>query len=200
MLRFYKLISTLLHPVVIPTIGSLLFLHLTPQIIIKERQYLLLAIVFFATYIVPIIILFILKTLGVISSFKVSTIKERKIPLFVMMIVFYILGNLFYNIPEFKEFGMLFYGTNIAMAIIYLLFSFQLKVSLHLMSISSAIGFFLIFGYVNSITTLPIVAILFLLSGLLGSSRLYLKAHSKQEVYLGFFLGFFCQFVIFYIL
>jgi membrane-associated phospholipid phosphatase len=34
-------------------------------------------------------------------------------------------------------------------------------------------------------------------SGLVGASRLYLKEHTPSQVYLGFLLGVFCQFILF---
>lgn len=200
MLRFYKLISTLLHPIVIPTLGTLLFLSITPEVISIKRQYLLLAIVFIATYIVPLITLLVLKTLGVIKSFKVTTIKERKTPLFSLLIVFYLLGKFFYNIPVFEELGLLFYGTTIAIVVVYFLFFFNIKTSLHIMSMGSVIGFFLIFGNLYSISILPIVVVLIFLTGVLASARLHLKAHTPLEISVGFFVGLFCQFTIFYLL
>ncbi|MFN0728219.1 hypothetical protein [Polaribacter gochangensis] len=199
-MKFHKFISVILHPIVIPTIGVLLFLSITPNEIRKERQYLLISIVFFSTYIVPLISLIILKTLGFIKSFQVESINERKIPLFLMLLIFYILGRNLIQISDFKELGMLFYGTNVSLAIIYLLFSFQIKSSLHIMSLSSALGFFLLLGNVYSISILPIAIIIILLIGVLASSRLYLKAHNQKEIYLGFFIGLAGQFIAYSLL
>lgn len=178
-----------MHPIVIPTIGVLLFLSITPDVIDKNRRYLLISIVFFTTYILPIISLTILKALGLITNFKVSNIKERKIPLFIMVIIFYALGSLLYNIPVFRELGVLFFGINVALLIIYFLFYFKIKSSLHIMSMSSALAFFLIYGSVHSISILPIAIALIILTGVLASSRLHLKAHTPLEIYFGFFIG-----------
>ena len=194
-MKVHKLISVILHPIVIPTIGVLLFLSITPNEIIKERQYLLISIVFFSTYIVPLISLIILKSLGFIKSFQVESIKERKIPLFIMLFVFYLLGKNLINIPDFKELGLLFFGTNISLALVYLLFSLQIKSSLHIMSLSSVLGFFLIYGNIYSISTLPITIVIIVLTGVLASSRLHLKAHNQKEIYLGFFIGLISQFI-----
>jgi len=188
-LKFHKFISVILHPIVIPTIGVFLFLALTPNVIQKERQYLVLSIVFFSTYILPIILLVILKTLGFIKSFQVVSINERKIPLFLMLLVFYILGSILIKIPVFKELGVLFYGTNLALIATYMLFFFKIKTSLHILSMSSTLGFFLIYGALHSISILPIAISIIVLTGLLASARLHLKAHNPQEIYLGFFLG-----------
>ena len=194
-MKFHKLISVILHPVVVPTIGVLLFLALTPIIIRKERQYLLISIVFFSTYIVPIISLIILKFIGLIKSFQVESINERKVPLFLMLIIFFVLGRFLINIPDFRELGVLFYGTNLALVIIYFLFFFKIKTSLHIVSMSSMIGFFLFFGTDNSINIVPIAILLLLLTGLLASARLHLKAHTPKEIYIAFFLGITTQFL-----
>ena len=58
-MKFHKLISVILHPIVIPTIGVILFFLLSSEYISKERQYLLIGIVFFSTYIIPLILLII---------------------------------------------------------------------------------------------------------------------------------------------
>jgi len=68
------------------------------------------------------------------------------------------------------------------------------------MSMSSVVGFFLIFGSVHSISILPIIGVLILLTGVLASARLHLKAHTKLEIYVGFCAGIFSQFATFYIL
>ena len=199
-MKFHKFISVLLHPIVIPTIGILLFLSITPNEIKKERQYLLISIVFFSTYVIPLISLIILKTLGVVKSFQVESIKERKTPLFIMLIIFYVLGKLLINIPDFRELGILFYGTNISLALVYLLFFFQIKSSLHILSMSSTLGFFLLFANNYSISILPLGSILIILTGILASARLHLKAHNQKEIYLGFFIGLIGQFLGFIML
>lgn len=199
-MKFHKFISVILHPIVIPTIGVLLFLALTPGVIRRERQYVLLSIVFFSTYIVPILFLILLKAVGLIKSFHVEGIKERKVPLFLMILIFYILGKFLIKIPDFKELGVLFYGTNLALIIIYILFFFNIKTSLHVVSLSSALGFFLIYGILNVIPILPIISSLIVLIGLLASARLHLKAHKPLEVYLAFFLGLISQCIAYLLL
>lgn len=199
-MKFYKFISVLLHPIVIPTIGALLFLLLTPNNISSQKQYLLISIVFIATYLIPLIVLIVLKSLGLISSFKVHSIKERKIPVVIMLVIFFVLGRLFYAIPDFKEMGILFYATDLALLSIYILFILKIKTSLHIMSMASIIGFVLFFSIKYQIASLPIIAILFVITGILSSARLHLKAHNTQEIYIGFFLGLLCQGTLFYYL
>ena len=184
----------------IPTIGVLLFLWVSPTYIDPKRQYLLLSIVFFATYVIPLVSLIVLKAIGYVKSFQAESIKERKTPIFIMLVIFFILGKFLYNITDFKELGLLFFGTILALIVVYILFILRIKTSLHVLSMSNALGFFIIYGTLYNINTTIIMIALVLLTGLLASARLELNAHNKKEVYIGFFLGLLSQFSVFYFL
>ena len=188
-MKFHKLISALLHPIVIPTIGLVCFLALTKERIPQQVAYFLLSVIFVTTYLVPLLFLFILKRLKLIRNFQVSTISERKIPLFLMLIIFTILGRNLIAIPTFKPLGILFHGTNIALIVVYLLFFFKIKTSLHVISMSSLFMFFLMYCTLQGMNAIPVIIPLLLLTGLLASSRLCLKAHTPKEVYIAFFVG-----------
>jgi len=150
-----------------------------------------------ATYFIPLCTLFVLKSLKRIHSFEVATIKERKIPLFLMILLFAILGNNLANLSIFRDFSLLFYGATYALISVYFLFIIKLKTSLHLLAIGMLVGFFLALAAVHSISVLPIIIILILLSGLLASARLEVEAHSPKEIYTGFFIGVFSQIIVF---
>ena len=188
-MKFQKLVSVLLHPIVLPTIGAILYLLILPSSINREQQFFIIGFIFTTTYLVPLGILILLKGLKLIQSFKMHTIKERKIPLFLMILLFTVLGNILLRTAIFRDFGMLFYGTSFGLIIIYLFSIFNIKMSLHLLSMGSMVGFFIMMGMEYMTPLAPILLILILFSGLLASSRLHLKAHTPKEVYLGFFFG-----------
>jgi len=199
-MRFHKIISTVLHPVVIPTLGVLLYFIFVSQSIAQKQQLLLLALVFGITYVIPVVSLILLKSLRLIESFQVHTIRERIIPVLMMLVLFYVLGDILANVPILRDLGFLFYGTSLSLLCIFLLFSVGLKSSLHLVSMGSAVGFFLIIMNVYIMPLLPIIMVLILLSGLLASSRLYLKAHTPAELFSGFMIGVISQIVVFWVL
>ena len=197
-MKFYKFISVILHPIVIPTLGVLLFLSISPALILPQRQYLLLSIIFFFTYVVPLISLIIFKALGVIKSYHVKTIEERKLPMFLILVIFYSLGKFLIESTLFRELGILFYGTILALLLCYGLFFFKIKTSLHVLSISSATGFFMIYGASNQIQMIPVISVLMIFTGILATARLELKAHRPSEIYIGFFLGILSQCISYY--
>ncbi|CAL2076399.1 conserved membrane hypothetical protein [Tenacibaculum dicentrarchi] len=199
-MRWSKFISTILHPIVIPTIGIILYFILTPVYLSRYQQYTLLGVVFVATYIIPILLLVFLKTVKYIKSYEVYGIKERKIPVFFMMSLLFLLGKFFSEITIIKDLSYLFFGVVFGLGVIYILFSLKIKASLHLLSLGATTGYFLLFQKIHNITILPLIIVLILLSGLSASARLHLKAHTVKEVYLGFFIGILSPFIAFYIL
>ncbi|MFD0992501.1 phosphatase PAP2 family protein [Tenacibaculum geojense] len=199
-MRWDKFISSILHPVVMPTVGVLLYYFLVPYNFETSKLYTLLGIIFITTYILPILLLIVLKSLGQINSFEVFSIKERKIPLFFMVSLFLLLGNFFYKIGYFRDLSYLFLGIVMALIIVFIIFLLNFKTSLHLLSIGSAVGFFLMFQIQYQINIWPVIYILIVLSGVLGASRLSLKAHTLNEVCAGFILGIISQIAINYIL
>lgn len=199
-MRWHKFISSILHPIVMPTIGILLYFIFSPTQLTQKQQLTVLSIVFIATYIIPLLLLVFLKAVGYINSFQVFSIKERKVPLFFMITLLFFLAELFRKLSIVRDLSYLFYGIVLGLIITYMLFFTNLKSSLHLLSMGGAVGYFLIFQEIHDINTLPIVITFIILSGILATSRLYLKAHTPKEVYTGFFLGFCTQFIVYFAL
>ncbi len=92
-MKFHKFISTILHPIVVPTIGVMLYFLIIPNTFESNQKLAILSLIFVVTYLIPLLILVLLKKLGFINSYQTETIKERKLPIALMIIVFYLLGN-----------------------------------------------------------------------------------------------------------
>jgi hypothetical protein len=197
--RFYKLISTILHPIVIPTIGVMLYFLLIPNNLGSNLKLTILSLVFVVTYLIPLLIIFIFKKLKIIQSYQIESIKERKIPIAIMIVLFYLFGNTLNSINNLRDLGLLFYATSLGLVVIYLLFNFKIKASIHLLSLGISAGFFMVLSSVNSQSFTIVIIIIFLLAGLLASARLHLKAHSTKEIYIGFFIGILSTFGLHYL-
>lgn len=189
-MRFHKIISTILHPIVIPTVGVMLYFLLIPNNYYANQKLSVLSLVFIVTYLIPLLVLILLKRLKIIKSYQTKSIKERKLPVALMIFLFYLLGNTINNIANLRDLNLLFYATSIGLFVIYLLFFIKIKASIHLLSLGISAGFFMALSNNYSQSYLIIVIIIIiLLAGILGSARLHLKAHTKREVYIGFVLG-----------
>jgi hypothetical protein len=198
--RFYKFISIVFHPIVIPTIGILLYFIFTPNNINYFTKAIVLGFIFVTTYILPLFILILFKKLNLIKSFKAESIQERKTPVVIMIIVFYLLGSTFKKSPNLSDIGLLFYATCLGLICIYTLFSLKIKTSIHLLSIGITTGFFFTLTTLYNENLILLISSLLLLSGLMANARLHLKAHTEKEVYIGFFIGFVSPILLFYCL
>ncbi len=190
----------MLHPIVIPTIGITLYFILIQNSFSRNQKFAVLGLIFITTYIVPLLILILFRRFKLIKSFKADSIKERKVPVAMMIVLFYLLGNTLYGIENLKDLGMLFYATSLGLVSIYILFAFKIKTSIHLISIGITVGFFYVLSFIYQQNLIAVIVCGLLLSGMLASARLHLKAHTQKEVYLGFVLGFLAPSIVFYFL
>ena len=138
------MISIVLHPIVLPTIGVLFYFILIPNNFNSNQRLALLGLIFVTTYIVPLLILIFFKKFKLINSFEAESIQERKIHIALMIIIFYLLGNTLKDIPNLFDIGLLFYATALGLLLIYILFVFKIKTSIHVLSLGITSGFFFI--------------------------------------------------------
>ena len=188
-MRFSKFISIFFHPINFPVIGSLLYFLLIPKHIFKPQEYTFLAVIFFLTYIFPLILLFLLKRFRMISSYHMVSVEERKFPTILFISISFIIWNWLYKSSLVDLLSLLFLGYGIAFIISYILLYLKIKISLHTGAIGGLIGFLIYFGYHYQINLTLFLALFFVLCGLIASSRLRLKAHTSTEVFVGFVIG-----------
>jgi len=190
---FLKVISYIFHPLFIPMAGTLAYFMITPKYSPIEVQSGNILPIFILTVIIPIIAYFILKNIGLVSTVFMPTVKERRYPLYIhilllLMVVYKVIPNNFTIELHFYFLGLI----AAAMTALVLLF-FKLKVSMHLMGMGSLFMFLVCLSIHFEINITLAVSLLTLATGLVTTSRLYLKAHSKPEVLIGFFIGMISQ-------
>lgn len=198
-MKIEKIISYIFHPVLFSTIGAILFFIIQPKYIPKELAYNVIGVVFLSTYIIPILFLYILVKKKSVDSFHLKTIKERKFPIIFFIILTFLLGFRLLNLKITDILSYLFIASSLSLMIVYSLFIFNQKTSLHTLGIGGLTGFLMLLSFHYKIKLLPLIAIFFILFGLISYSRLKLKAHSQIEVFLGFFVGIISQVIIYFI-
>lgn len=188
-----KLFSFIFHPLFIPFGGALSFFLAAPRIFQEPADSSYLLPIFILTVVVPIIFFFILRNLKMISSIFAPTLDERKYPLLLSLIIYLLV--LYKVIPKYQipELYFYFLGLLLASMTLLLLVYLKVKASIHLMGMGSLL-FFLVALSINFEINITIALSLFTLAtGLVASSRLYMKAHTKPELLAGFLIGFLSQ-------
>ena len=194
---FYKFVSIIFHPLLFSFIGTFLYLFLSPKHYIKSQEYIILIIIFTSTYILPILLLLFLKKMNLIKDFHLRSIKERKYPVLFFIVLSFLIGRMLLNIQIVNLLAFSFFGVAVALSFTYLLFNFNIKSSLHTLGMGGLVGFVIIMSFEYQLNFNLIIAILFILSGLIAVSRIELKAHYHREVYIGFLLGIGSQIISF---
>lgn len=194
---FSRIISYLFHPVLFSTIATFLYFIILPSHISKESKRAIISIVFISTYIIPIVLIFFLKRFKLIENYYLRSISERKFPLLFMILLFTLLGKLLLETKIVNLLAFSFFGCALALLLIYLLFFARIKASLHTMGIAGLIGLICVLSHLYKQNYLPIIITLFMLFGIIATSRLKLKAHTHLEVYLGFCIGLVSQLVLY---
>jgi hypothetical protein len=198
--RVYKIISVILHPIVIPTISVLLYFIFISNNNTSKTKLALLSLIFVTTYLIPLLIIILFRKLNLIQSFSANSIEERKLPVALMIILCYLLANTIAHINDMKDISLLFYATSAALTLLYICLAFRLKTSPHLLSVGISTGFFIVLSIIHSNNFAIVVMIHMILAGLLANARLYVTGNTPNGVYLGFFLGFMSPFGVFYFL
>ena len=197
---FHKAISYIFHPIVFSIIAALLYFITLPSHITKQSEYIILLIVFLATYVTPILLLLFLKRFKMIHSYHLETIKERKFPTLFMIVLFVLLGKRLLETQVVDLLAYSFLACAFALLCVYMLFLVNLKASLHTLSVAGLIGFICVISYQYKLNLLIPIIILFLLSGVIATARLKLGAHQPKEIYIGFLIGFVTQVASYYFL
>lgn len=215
---FAKIISFLFHPlfITIYSLSAIYFLH--PFIFDNEdnnSKIIFIAYSILSTIIIPILAILLLKNLNIIETFKMEKKTERIGPLIVVSIVYLWLFINYKNSTELPlDFAAMMLGASIAVLTAFFINNF-IKISLHALSMGSVISLFLILKYKLEYSGLSfktssfasvelsldfLIILVLILSGLVGTSRLILKAHTEKELFLGYLVGFITQLIAFKII
>lgn len=183
------------HPILLPTWMFLIFIVTGVCRIYHINELIYLGIVFLTTFIVPIIIIFLTKKLGMIHSFLMESREERLIPILIVTVFMFPVSSFFKRIPGLSMYYY-FIQCSIILSFMTLLVSMRWKVSLHTTGWGCFTAFLMIMTKISMKVYLPFFIASILLSGIIASARLYLKSHNDAQIYVGFAMGFILVFVM----
>lgn len=188
-----QLLSVIFHPLLMPTYLFYIILYLLPQSVITfptESRWIIMALMFFTTFVVPGLGTYYMYRNGYISNMEVADRPERNMPFFFTTVCFAVTSYLFYQENYFDR--LLFYTMFLITLSVFLtyLFSFFWKISAHGVGVGGTLGILILLNALlpeNNILYIVVAAIV--MAGAVLSARLALDAHTSTEVYSGFLLG-----------
>lgn len=128
----------------------------------------------------------------------IGNVSQRKIPLVLQVLLLSVLAFKTFTLEAIPELFYFFLGSILSSICGLILVFFSKKISLHMVGMS-ALTVFCIAGSIHFQTKeILFVSILLLCNGIVASSRLYMKAHSGQELILGYIIGMLPQVFLLY--
>jgi hypothetical protein len=167
----------------------LLYFFLTDRYHTYQEFFLIMIQIIILTILIPISVFYFLMTLGKADSFMIKDISQRKIPLLVNAILLYILITQSITSEIIPELYYFFFGALVSTIMTFLLIYANLKASIHMVGISALTVFVIGFSLHTQINHIYLVAFLLTITGLVATSRLYMKAHDNKELIAGFLAG-----------
>lgn len=197
MMPFWRFISYLFHPLFAPLAGVVAYYLVSPEYAPPEMQRAVVLSTLILTIGIPVIFFFLFRHIGWIHSVYLHETSERKLPLYIFILLIFIMArNIIFPTLAFSLYyyfiGVL--GTLIAaLVLVY----FKMKASMHMMGISGLTVFILGLSVHYEINITLALAGLVMSMGLVASARLYMGAHNSSELWTGFFVGIVPQFITF---
>ena len=189
MKKILSFFSYVFHPMFISVYAVLLYFFLTDRYHSYQELFLIMIQIIILTILIPISMFYFLMTLGKANSLMLSEITQRKIPLAINAFLLYILITQSIREEVIPELYFFFFGALASTIITFLLIFVNLKASIHMIGISSITVFIIGFSLHTQVNHIYLVATFLLLTGIVATSRLSMKAHDGKELIAGFLVG-----------
>lgn len=201
-----RVISILFHPLLLATYLFALFALVFPiafDPIKEDGTNRFIFLLFCVTFVLPILMLSLLKTLGYLPDFSMPERQQRIVPFLLITVFYTAVTYVFYDRAEvslndnFLKFLIIINALVVVSTIATLFY----KVSVHSLGIWGLIGILLPLNKISDAGTLFIPTIVcILLAGVVMSSRLQLNVHKLNEVLAGAIIGFCTSFATMHLL
>ena len=189
--KFAKFISYLLHPLLLPTYALLVLFGQSAYFIMMlptNYRWAMLGLIFGNTVLLPIIIIWMMRSKGLISSMHLPERRERTFPFIIAALAYFatwfMLGNM--GLPSIY---LLFILGAAILTVLATLINFFWKISIHMLGMGGVTGGFIGLMLFRSIYSPMLLIAIILLSALVAFARLKLNTHNEAQVYVGYLVG-----------
>lgn len=188
--RLAQLVSVLFHPLLMPVYG-LLIIFTCPALygyLPFQVKKIMLFIVIINNVLIPLMMITYFRFRNLISTWTIDDRRERILPLVITTFFYSFTVYLIYrfHIPLFIK-SFIICATALVLAVTII--NFWFRISLHATGCGAITALVMVLSVRMQIPLTWLLIIVILVSGLVMSLRLWLKAHTPPEIWTGFFLG-----------
>ena len=184
--------SWIFQPLLMPLYGAVLFLNLpfyAFSLLPSAVKWYVISCNLLFTFFMPVFIILLMKRFNMISTLTLENREDRKYPI-LFTAVFYISNYYFLKKVNLPAPYLFFLLAGMFSLISTLFITNYWKISMHMTGIGGLCGSFMLLSFIWPIDLRLIIAALFLVAGIVGSSRLILNVHTPAQVAAGFAAGF----------
>ncbi|WP_417199306.1 hypothetical protein [Bizionia sp.] len=189
-------VSFIFHPIVMPLLGVIFYFSKSPRYLPMEIIQAKVVSLFILTILLPILLYFLLKSLGKTDSIYLQSTKERILPLILNAIITLLIVIRVLPSHEITELYYFFVGILLSTLSCLILAVLKFKASIHMMAVSGVFMFYLALSIHFSININGTLALMAILMGAIATSRLHVKAHTYPELITGIFIGLVPQIIL----
>ena len=186
-----RVISTLFHPLIMPTLGLLLILNSGTYLSLLDptAKRAILFVMALGTLFFPLMMIPVLYYRKLISTMQDPSREERLVPHLIILILYVITFVYFVRLPLSRVIHGYVLSVSILLFMV-LLVSLKFKICEHMTALGGITGLVvtLILLYETPIQGILMVSLL--AAGLTGSARIAVGIQRPAEIYTGFLLGF----------
>jgi hypothetical protein len=179
----------ILHPLLMPLLGVIIYYYITPRFVEMPFIQAKILAVLILTVLIPLILFFLLKNLGIIDTIHLKKVKERTIPLMIQIVLLVLIVKIVFDVYDSPEMYYFFIGILFSSITALVLTFFKIKASLHQMGIAGVTMFLIALSIHFKINLLLWIALFFIGNGWVATSRLHTNSHTMPELIVGFFIG-----------
>jgi hypothetical protein len=197
-----RFISIIFHPVFVPALVYACILYVSPDILIgvaeKSRNW-WLVIIAYITITFPLLVVFLLWRLKFIQSMHMHETRERYGPLIASMLFYFWTFWLFhkqFQAPLLIQSFLL--GVFLTTVMLFMATIF-FKISLHAGAWGTVFMFSILCAIHQASYAVFTIIVVVLISGMVGTARLYLKEHTPGQLYSAYILGMVMQAIAYFI-
>lgn len=191
MTRLANFFSYLFHPIIMPVLGIFIIYNsgvYQSNIPWEAKKFTYLIVILFSI-LLPLAMLTMLVYWKTIQDIKLNERRERFVPMFFAAISLLLLHFILYKIIPIKLINTFTLSMTI-IAFLYLIINMHIKTSLHLIALGGITGLVAVISKIFLVDLFLWLSILIFITGIVASSRIYLKAHTFIEIISGFLTGF----------
>lgn len=197
-MRPAKIISTVLHPIFLPTYMMLVMVASGVTRFTPGNDLFFIATTLFVTCLFPGLIIVMMRRWRIIDSLEMDNRDDRLGPIFLTTLSLYGAIRLFRNIQLMALFNV-YLSSTLVISVLAFIVTFFWKISLHMLGWGGFVSCLFFMAKISASTFLPYFLAGMILSGIVASARMKEKSHDAAQLIAGFIAGSAVVIVLYYL-